>query len=72
MTGDDGFCVWLPVLDETAAVTELASVGILAMRGTSSYPAAGTPHIRVATSRLPIDSAPDIATLLTGAAGRIS
>lgn len=72
VTGDDGFCVWLPVLDETAAVTELASVGILAMRGTSSYPAAGTPHIRVATSRLPIDSAPDIATLLAGAAGRIS
>lgn len=66
----DGFCVWVPVLSEAAAVEELSGLGILAMRGATSYPGQGAPHIRIATSRLSTESMPRLADFIAAAAGR--
>lgn len=68
----DGFCVWVPVLDEVAATTELAARGVVVLRGSSSFPGDGTPHVRVATSRLTVEAMPQLADLIASAAGRFS
>lgn len=68
---EDGFCVWVPVISESAAAEELSGLGILVMRGASSFAGAASPHIRVATSRLPVDAAPRLAELIAAAAGRV-
>ncbi|WP_326763724.1 hypothetical protein OG978_03400 [Streptomyces sp. NBC_01591] len=63
-TAEDGLCLWIPVLDEEAAIRFLAINGVLVHRGNSSYPKPGPPRIRVATSRL-ATNVEDIARLIT-------
>lgn len=63
----DGFCVWVPVEDESAAVAWLAERGVLVLGGSTSYPGTAAPHIRVAVSRLPLDVVPQLTDLIADA-----
>lgn len=71
VAAQDGFCVWVPVVSESAAVEELSALGILVMRGSPSYAASGAPHIRIATSRLAAESMPRLADFIAAAAARM-
>ncbi|AXG82248.1 PLP-dependent aminotransferase family protein [Streptomyces paludis] len=48
----EGFCLWVPVADERAAVERLAAHGVLVFPGSGCYPHHARAHIRIATSRL--------------------
>ncbi|MDF2561733.1 MAG: hypothetical protein K0R99_3179 [Microbacterium sp.] len=64
----DGLCAWVPVQDEAGAAEFLTGRGVLVLRGASSFPGAGDPHIRVAVSRLPLDAMAGLAELIADAA----
>lgn len=64
---EDGFCVWVRVQDEPAAVSWLADRGVLVLGGASSYPRDPVPHVRVAVSRLPLDVMPQLCDLIADA-----
>lgn len=64
----DGFCAWVPVLDEVAAARELAALGILVLRGESCYAGPRRPHVRVATSRLSLEAMPQLADIIAATA----
>lgn len=68
---EDGFSVWIPVRNEAATIEALTIQGIVALRGQSSWAPAGPPHVRMASSRLLPDSAPEVAQALlrTGEVG---
>lgn len=68
----DGFCAWVPVLDEAVTASALLHRGVLALRGESSFPVVGTPHLRVATSRMLPDDMVRLADLIAAAAGEFS
>jgi len=72
VTATEGFCLWVPVIDETATATELAARGVVALRGASSFPGDGTPHIRIATSRVPVESMPQLADIIASCTGRFA
>jgi DNA-binding transcriptional MocR family regulator len=55
VTGTDGFNLWLPVADETAAVMQAAHLGIGVAPGTPFMIAPADPHIRVTASSLADD-----------------
>lgn len=58
---EDGFCAWIPVRDEDAAIEALAAQGVIALRGQSSWATDGPAHIRITTSRLDPAAAAGIA-----------
>jgi DNA-binding transcriptional MocR family regulator len=58
--GRTGLNVWVPVADETAAVTALRDAGIVVVPG-SRYRIASGPGIRVTASRLPVADAAEVA-----------
>ncbi|MFF3744326.1 aminotransferase class I/II-fold pyridoxal phosphate-dependent enzyme [Streptomyces kronopolitis] len=66
----DGLMLWVPVADETSALVTMAARGITVSPGSRYCVSYGTPHIRVATSRLSDDpvSLDETATLLALAA----
>ncbi|MBY6062410.1 aminotransferase class I/II-fold pyridoxal phosphate-dependent enzyme [Microbacterium esteraromaticum] len=61
---DDGFCAWVQVNDEGRTIEALALQGVVALRGESSWSAPNPPHVRIATSRLPVEDAAAIADAL--------
>lgn len=65
--GPDGLCVWVPVVDEAAALQVLSGSGVLAAPGAPSYPRTGPPHLRLAVARLRAGHA-DLARLVAAAA----
>lgn len=66
--GEDGLNIWLPVVDETAALVLLASHGIAALPGGAFMISPGDQaHIRVTTGRIPSEVL-TIADLLADAA----
>ncbi|PUA79906.1 GntR family transcriptional regulator [Nocardioides currus] len=65
----DGINLWLPVLDERAALLRLAAAGIRGAGGTPFFPAdATTPHIRVTAGLVTPEHAPEVAAALAAAA----
>ena len=68
----DGLVLWVPVDDEAAALVTLAARGVAAAPGSRYRLGQGSPHLRVATSRIPTDPAAinPIADLLAHAAHR--
>jgi DNA-binding transcriptional MocR family regulator len=63
----DGLNLWLPVVDEQAALISLAGAGIAAAAGTAFTVGAGTPHLRVTVGLIADDHA-SIAARLAEAA----
>lgn len=63
----EGFCVWIPVLNEDAAAANLARQGVLVLKGKSSYQGRSEPHIRIATSRLDPELMPRLADMVSDA-----
>ena len=55
--GDDGINLWLPVVDETAAVVRLASRGIGVAQGSPFWVDGGPPHVRVTSGLVDGDAA---------------
>lgn len=56
-TGDDGVLLWVPVPDETRAITNLGMSGISVAAGSQCYISRPeSHHIRIGTSRLPDDA----------------
>jgi DNA-binding transcriptional MocR family regulator len=51
----DGLVLWVPVTEESSALVTLAAHGVAAVPGSRYQVAAATPHLRIATSRLPED-----------------
>jgi DNA-binding transcriptional MocR family regulator len=49
----DGLNIWLPVLDEQAALLTLAAHGIAAAAGAAFAAGPGTPHLRITTGLIP-------------------
>lgn len=70
VTGTDGFNIWVPVADETAAVMTLANQGIAVAPGAPfRADTAGPPHVRVTVSALD-DRYGDVARAIADAARR--
>ena len=66
--GGDGFNLWLPVADETAAVLSAAGQGLGVAPGSPFTVRPGSPHIRVTTSCVAERDVPLVGRILVAAA----
>lgn len=65
----DGINLWLPVLDERAALLHLAAEGIRVAGGTPFFPSdTSTPHIRITSGLVDPEHAAEVAAALVAAA----
>ena len=64
----DGINLWVPVVDERAALVHLAAAGIRAAPGAPFFAGDGTPHVRLTTGLVTADELEHVATSLVDAA----
>jgi DNA-binding transcriptional MocR family regulator len=68
VAGQDGYNIWVPVADETAAMMQAASHGVGVAPGTPFTTTAGQAHVRVTVSSLIEQDMPRVAGALARAA----
>ncbi|MEO5665573.1 MAG: aminotransferase class I/II-fold pyridoxal phosphate-dependent enzyme [Nocardioides sp.] len=69
VSAPDGINLWLPVLDERAALLHLAAEGIRVAGGTPFFPSdTSTPHIRITSGLVDPEHAAEVAAALVAAA----